>query len=795
MNKNELTKKLIEMLIPNAMTHREKYVKEEILESEFVKKNFSWEYIDNDSGNQRIVDNQQDTPTRALTENIVNSQEAITMLNEVGINSKNEKVWVYNIENNKFKGKKDKTRTIVVKDFGIGMNSDDFDVILKGKVSKKGDLSNIVTGLYGMGSRGSWPFCGKEKYVIIISRKNPLLEHDSKWVLTVIRLNYKKDENGSRCPYQYLVHKDKSYITYERDIISLEPIFISSKKDITFKTAIKGTYWIFLEFFKDGLLSSNTIRYDLLKYFINSKYEIVYSYPTGKKTEVSTNSNITGFDDWWKNTCKYPNKQYNNGKPIEFKVSLKNKDVDIYGNVYLFDQITPIQKGKDKGKLQVNKNHTQILDGYILDILLGGVSQALLKFTDANLKYFKLRNIIKYMFITLDLTNFIKEHKRLNGEIFMANRTCLKRSPIVEEILIKMRNVLEENSLLKYIDEEYGKEYEQYMYEQKNDLFKGELVKKIAKKFKEELREICNGTKFGISENKSREKKTIEKKEKIKSVIFKEGISFLDGNKKKNKKILPNSKKMTWTRFKCHSSIKNIYFIASKKIDPAIISIDDVCNMQLYPTGDNDFGDSINIYIFKGEDVLIHERDKKIENNTKKENITKIKKKFLNQLKNSYDKSIKPNKQGNIILPIPNTNFEVKVEKDFFLHLKLDFVKFDYKNKKEKEDSFELPKLNEIYTDKKLKSMNLKDPDEYIGSLSDSRGIINISMLYPLFKKIWKEKNYDENFKNEYLSYVYMCVLSVFSRRLKKQDPLMNEEDYTEYVSGGTNAWLLQYKK
>lgn len=182
----------------------------------------SWQPLGNIENNFATVGNQQSEPTAALVEKIINSMDAVLMLEcfkkgidpegpgappsmttaielffgiksgQIGALSPRERTKLAELVHLVAVGSKEEPCYLII-DRGEGQTPDNFPETLLSLVRSNRLRIPFVQGKFNMGGTGVLPFCGTEKYELIASRRNPQAPRNindssaNDWGFTIVR--------------------------------------------------------------------------------------------------------------------------------------------------------------------------------------------------------------------------------------------------------------------------------------------------------------------------------------------------------------------------------------------------------------------------------------------------------------------------------------------------------------------------------------------------------------------------------------------------------------------------------
>lgn len=436
----------------------EKEVHQLVLHNPVLNNQKNWKPYGGSIGNYSSFENQQSSPEGALMEKVTNSIDAIlvrqclkhgiepsspsapqsmdeavkTLFNSDEI--KNENVLVIT------DGPSKNELNIMVVDDGEGQSPDRFeDTLLSLQKGNKNSIK-FVQGKFNMGSTGAVVFCGKYKYQLIASRRNPVIDENSNYIgFTLVRKHVRTEAEQEKYKNTWY-----EYFTIDGSIPRFEAESFNLIKDSDQYKFEKGT--IVKMYNYD--LTRKTQSFQVLKNEINRLLYYpsfpIYVHETRKQfTAVKKRNGIT-------------NIAYGNGKllkgqtpnnriqdALEFN-SIDNELIDsVFGRA-----VIDIFVFKEKGKKELGK---EIRGNNPIVFLMNGQVQYSLGTSYISSKLgFKL--IKDSLIVTIDCTNLSKEF--LDEGFFMANRETIRKNSQSEYFLNKITEFLREHDDLIRLNRE-----------------------------------------------------------------------------------------------------------------------------------------------------------------------------------------------------------------------------------------------------------------------------------------------------------------------------------------------------
>lgn len=505
LNKNEPDNSEIFKMVQHILSiHNENDLEYFIENNEFFKNYCDWEPVGGESGNIRYIGNQQTTAAGTLTEIVVNSIDALLMLEciksgkdptESGVpNSMNDAAELFfGISNGRIYNcfpngtsklsKSVKTlkgipitelagniellflnsdgnnrhKTVIVYDRGTGQAPNDFkDTFLYYKSDNKLNIP-FVQGKYGMGGTGIFSRCGLKNYVFILTSKHPDICNPSeinKWAFTIIRKHI-GTKREKRDFYEYLCKKvtRKDIFSFTADRIPNALSGITSSKDGKKTKAAPinemryGTYMKYYNF----ELGFTDVR-DVEGMFDISLYNPVLP----ARIDDGTKFKDRGFS-WYLIggntrflTRKWINPSYEEGIDIEFTTK---HGVKFTGKVLIFKNY--IERGGHQTNFRIIDN---LSINRSMCVLLTFNGQTHASLDRRFLSQFKYPYIKDKILVVIDFRDIMENHRQLRTKFFTADRERLFENEYTKEFRKTLKSTLESDSILKKINDQYHEE-------------------------------------------------------------------------------------------------------------------------------------------------------------------------------------------------------------------------------------------------------------------------------------------------------------------------------------------------
>lgn len=461
-------------------------------------------------GNYSSFENQQTTAEKSLMEKIVNSFDHMLIkqckLKNIDPSSSAAPVTMEDARNSLFTkeelaqqqvwvitdGTKEEVNVIVA-DTGEGQCPEQFEGTLLSLQS--GNKNNIpfVQGKFNMGSTGAVVFCGKNKYQLIISRKDRGIAGEvGKVGFTLVRKHRRTfDEQKTLKNTWY------EYLTIDGEIPSFET------EEIVLCTDFNNRYT-----FRDGTviklynyqLSKKTQSFQALRYVINSLlYNPAFPVAVHESRrcfeQVEKRGGITNIA--WGNSYILANDE---------KIEHKTEQCKLKGAIFGEAEISTYvySSAADKGYLDNIRLRNPIV------FLMNGQVQyhKSVSYISSELGYKLIKN---HLFVVVDCTNLSKDFH--DEGFFMANRETIRDTENNRSFLDSITKYLKEDIVLQRLNKERAAQ--QVSSSGTQELFERLLGKRKQDDFLKSMFKISD---YGVKDKNSmasgkKEKALIEKKE------------------------------------------------------------------------------------------------------------------------------------------------------------------------------------------------------------------------------------------------------------------------------------------
>jgi len=433
--------------------HHEDDVLEIISKNTLLKNPENWQPYGDNKGNFGTFESQQNHPVPALIEKITNSIDAILIKDckLKGIDPKSKEAPIsmrkavelfYNVKDGEVGELDSKTRrqlaeniqvlafgdkrqpSIVIYDDGEGQEPENFkNTFLSLHKNNKTNI-HFVQGKYNMGSTGAVVFCGKNKFQLVASKRNPQLSGEAELGFTLVRrhplTSEEEYEYGKATWYEYFC-PNNAILSF-----SIDSIDIGLKNREFQSGSIIKLYSYQLPRGSRSDITFDLWR-DLNQFMFNLPLPLIvfekrdYHSKTPDKPLLGNRTRIA-IDD--RNKVE---------KIIQFNIP-KNSNV---GEVNI--EAIIFNKDVDHGEFIKNKSIIFTLNGQVH----GYEGQS---FISQNLGFYLLK---KHMLIHVDCT---KIPTSIRQDLFMSNRTHLKQGPKTENLSDVIIEVLRKSEQLKQLN-------------------------------------------------------------------------------------------------------------------------------------------------------------------------------------------------------------------------------------------------------------------------------------------------------------------------------------------------------
>ncbi len=454
-------------------------------------------------GNYSSFENQQTTAEKAVMEKIVNSFDHMlikqcklkgiepsssdapatmeearkTLFTEEELEK--QQVWVIT------DGTKEE-ENIIVADTGEGQSPEQFERTLLSLQSGNKNSIPFVQGKFNMGSTGAVVFCGKNKYQLIISRKDRELTGEiGKVGFTLVRKHKRTIEEQNSLKNTWY-----EYLTIDGEI----PAFDTN--EIVLCTDLNNRYT-----FKDGTviklynyqLSKKTQSFQALRYVINSLlYNPAFPVAVHESRrcfeQVEKRGGITNIA--WGNSVIL-----SKDDKIEYKAEQCKLKGAIFGeaqiSTYVYSSTT------DKSYLDNIRLKNPIV------FLMNGQVQyhKTISYISSELGYKLIKN---HMFVVIDCTNLSKDFH--DDGFFMANRETIRETDNNRSFLDSITKYLKDDAVLQQLNRERAAQ--QVSSSGTQELFERLLGKKKQDDFLKNMFKISD---YGVKDKSSIEPGKTEK--------------------------------------------------------------------------------------------------------------------------------------------------------------------------------------------------------------------------------------------------------------------------------------------
>ncbi len=510
---------------------------------------------------------------------------------------------------------------------------------------------------------------------------------------------------------------------------------------------------------------------------------------------------------------------YNEGIDFTFSTThtIDNKEIELRykGQAYLFKQYTKIIRGSEKGNYKnTAKDIATELKSVRGVLTVNGQAHGTLDGTF--FQNFKLKSLKKYLFLSVDFTDVIREHKLIEDAFFMPNREKIKKSPYIKKFKDELKLTLESHPILKKANVEYQNEADNRI------LIKADVkinFLKILKKERPEILEIFNGQNVDITKNnkdhiknKSSESFDVIDKEPQLELIEKFGYNDKETKGLKFKtiddRVISRTVRCGQERIYIHCLSEyplediDVIQIGGKKWKkmPSKLLIKNNLQLTLFPSGKEEPNDKIKVIIRKisqkKTEPIINSKPttpKSMDIGNQHRIDKYIVGKYTNDKINvNYKQSIS-NYSGGLLKEDESSLFELS--DNLCINLIFKEFKIVKKPKKQKKPKLELqlPEMI-VISSKDLYWKEYELDDEFIATPNDNEDKIIISIENRDF--IHKFNNLDENkkekFKRDYLMQNYLTVLYFICqlKKDKKDTSNFNEINTLEMLKSSQQAWL-----
>lgn len=442
------------------------------LEREGLWNEEHWSVVggNDDYANHGIIGNQQSNPANALVEKIINCGDSALLLKSrlSGVDPKSENApksvseavetffdvpnarWI-NCSNNQINQISEKFCNVVVTgeknqdnpnysiiDQAEGQAPSDFEstflaLNLKNKVEVK-----FVQGRYGMGSYGAVNFCMPHGLQLILSKRNPALEHeDCRWGFTIIR-RFAATDSYRNSRWKFLKINNE-IASFEAESLKLLPGEFPNAYD---KNISYGTFIKLYEYDIGPDLRSQA------KFSFINKLNSLLPNPVvpAKIYEMRSKYNAQGYVQVLKGleTKIESNKADLLWGSEDFRVNISNENFS--GTIYAF------KKYNDDGtRFRPKRYENGVL------FTLNGQTNAKISNSFFETKGLKFNNIKSFVLVILDCS---KLSNQAIEDIFSPDREKIKEGTLTKELKEELRTVIKDSFLGEFQNEMRKKEIE-----------------------------------------------------------------------------------------------------------------------------------------------------------------------------------------------------------------------------------------------------------------------------------------------------------------------------------------------
>lgn len=439
---------------------RELYSAESEIEVVGVLKSYSlwddascWTNYGNEDNNVAIIGNQTTSPEAALVEKFTNSIDAILMkearLHGIDPKSKqapqsiDEAVELFygkdshNINDEIFMVAtgSQKRPSLAIIDKGEGQTPSQLGkTILSLRQTNKIEIK-FVQGQFNQGGTAVLPFCGTNRFQLVISKRHPDITDKSaedydKWGFTIVRRN-SLDESSRNTRYEYLTI-DGTVPSFKADSLELLP---SKYPNARTESLFSGTYLKLYEYNISISSHINTsLNYHLSLLLPGAKIAVNLVERRewdlkNRKTSNSMSARMYGHYNRFKKTTKH----LENGFPFKFPMEVQGQKLEVMLVCF-------------KHKMQKSYKNTQ---GVLFT--LNGQTQGILKDTFFDRKRVGLGYLKESLMVFIDSTNLSVKHRE---DLFMSNRQHLRNNSFKREIETLLEDELSKNKMLQKLQKQ-----------------------------------------------------------------------------------------------------------------------------------------------------------------------------------------------------------------------------------------------------------------------------------------------------------------------------------------------------
>ena len=413
----------------------------------------SWTNYGREENNVAIIGNQTTSPEAALVEKFTNSIDAILM-KEVklkGIDPKSpdapqsideamelfygDKPESINDEIFMVATGSQKKPSLAIIDKGEGQTPSQLaQTILSLRQTNKIEI-NFVQGQFNQGGTAVLPFCGTNRFQLVISKRHPDIADTSKsdfdeWGFTIVRRN-SSDESSRNTRYEYLTINDR-VPSFKSDFLELLPSKYPSARS---EKLHSGTYIKLYEYNISIASHINTsLNYHLSLLLPGAKIPINLVERRAwdmknRKTSNSMSARMYGHYSRFKKSQKHVEK----GFPFKFPMEVQGQKLEVM--IVCF-----------KHKLHRSYKNTQ---GVLFT--LNGQTQGILKDTFFDRQRVGLGYLKESLMVFIDTTNLNVKYRE---DLFMSNRQHLRNNSFKREIERLLEDELSKNKMLQKLQKQ-----------------------------------------------------------------------------------------------------------------------------------------------------------------------------------------------------------------------------------------------------------------------------------------------------------------------------------------------------
>ena len=408
----------------------------------------SWTNYGNEDNNVAIIGNQTTSPEAALVEKFTNSIDAILMKEARlhGLDPKSADApqsideamqLFYGAERESLNDEifmvatgSQKRPSLAIIDKGEGQIPSMLGkTILSLRQTNKIEIK-FVQGQFNQGGTAVLPFCGTNRFQLVISKRHPDIVDNSladakKWGFTIVRRN-SLDENSRNTRYEYLTI-DGEVPSFEAEYLELLPAKYPCARE---EKLYSGTYLKLYEYNISINSHINTsLNYHLSLLLPGAKIPInlVERREWDFKNKKSTNSmsaRMYGHFNRFEKSHKHLEKSF----PFKFSMEVQGQKLEVM--LVCFKHKMTRSYKKTEGIL----------------FTLNGQTQGILKDTFFDRQRVGLGYLKESLMVFIDATNLSVKHRE---DLFMSNRQHLRNNSFKREIERLLEDELSKNKMLQ----------------------------------------------------------------------------------------------------------------------------------------------------------------------------------------------------------------------------------------------------------------------------------------------------------------------------------------------------------